>query len=146
MSELENSGQYKLTKYELELLREDFDASFSNDEFGKNVIKEYVDEYNYLLDPHTATCLKAYNELREKSLMTIVCSTAEWTKFSPTIINALNGDDKKYADIEALNAISNKLNIDIPECINALFSKPIIHDKVIDKNDITEEILKFLKG
>ena len=39
------------------------------------------------MDPHTATCIKAYEELKEK-FKTVIYSTAEWTKFS-TVLNAL---------------------------------------------------------
>ena len=41
------------------------------------------------MDPHTATCIKAYNDLKRKPLKTVIYSTAEWTKFSPTVLNAL---------------------------------------------------------
>ena len=41
------------------------------------------------MDPHTATCFKAYDTCRDEALKTIVYSTAEWTKFSPVIANAL---------------------------------------------------------
>ncbi|XPV82135.1 MAG: hypothetical protein ACNI22_16455 [Halarcobacter sp.] len=62
------------------------------------------------MDPHTATCIKAYENLRKKNLKTVIYSTAEWTKFSPTVLNALNEDSKTYADKEALEEISSKYN------------------------------------
>ena len=97
------------------------------------------------MDPHTATCLKAYNELREKNIPSVLCSTAEWTKFAPTMLNAIKNDTVTYSDKEALEGINNSLHVKTPECISSLFSKEILHDKVVDKKDIESEILEFIK-
>ena len=45
------------------------------------------------------TCFKAYDNCRSEPLKTVVYSTAEWTKFSPTIANALTGEIDTH-DIE----------------------------------------------
>ncbi len=75
----------------------------------------------------------------------MIYSTAEWTKFSPTVLNALNEDNNKYSDREALEAISKKLNLKIPAQIEELFSSPIIHDSVINIKDLEKKIIVFLK-
>jgi len=91
------------TKSLMEDLNEDFDAEFSSDEEGKRVIAEYARK-GYIMDPHTATCFKAYEKLRKKSLKSIIYSTAEWTKFSPTVCEALG--HRVEHDKEALEWIS----------------------------------------
>jgi threonine synthase len=141
MDDLAENGKYKLTAEELEILREDFDATFSSDEEGKEVIAEYAKK-GYIMDPHTATCFKAYKNLRKKSLKTIIYSTAEWTKFSPTVCEALG--EKVERDLDALKWISEKFNVPVPKMISELFEKPIVHKTVIDKQRIEEEILKFI--
>jgi threonine synthase len=95
------------------------------------------------MDPHTATCFKAYETCRDEPLKTIVYSTAEWTKFSPVIANALTGE-VDARDIDALKSIAQEANIAIPTVISALFDKPIAQDTIIDKGDIEQEILTFL--
>jgi threonine synthase len=95
------------------------------------------------MDPHTATCFKAYDNCRDKSLITIAYSTAEWTKFSPTIAHALTGE-QGIDDIEALKIIATKANIQIPTIISELFDKKISQNTIIDKQDIETEILNFL--
>jgi threonine synthase len=144
MEELKNNKHYKLSTDELIALQEDFSAVYCDDDFAKETIKEFANE-NYIMDPHTATCLKAYNELREKSIPSVLCSTAEWTKFAPTMLNAIKSDKVKYNDKEALEGISNSLHVEIPECISSLFDKEILHDKVVDKQNIESEILEFIK-
>ncbi|MDR0468155.1 MAG: threonine synthase [Campylobacteraceae bacterium] len=145
MESLAKNKKYSLTKDELVLLQEDFEAVFCDDNFALETIKHYVNK-EYIMDPHTATCIKAYNELKTKDIPCVICSTAEWTKFAPTMLNAIRNDDKKYSDKEALEEISKTLNAKIPECISSLFSKKIVHDVVIEKSDIKKEISSFIKG
>lgn len=95
------------------------------------------------MDPHTATCLKAYDNCRDKPLKTIVTSTAEWTKFSMTIAEAI-GTEAGSGDLDALKNISAKADIKIPAQIEALFDKPIAQKTLIDKGDIEKTILSFL--
>ena len=144
MDDLKEKQCYKLSSDELAELQKDFSAIHCDDDFAKNTIREFANE-NYIMDPHTATCLKAYNELKEKKIPCVLCSTAEWTKFAPTMLNAMNNDTKKYCDKEALDGISNSLHVKIPESINSLFEKEVLHDKVVDKDNIEKEILGFIK-
>lgn len=142
MHELDTNKRYQLTETELLELQKTFTADYCTDEEGKKYIQNAF-EGGYLMDPHTATCFKTYDTCRENSLKTIVYSTAEWTKFSPTIAEALTGESGN-SDIDALKAIATKADIKIPDVINDLFSKTITQDVVIDKADIEKEILAFL--
>jgi len=143
MQSLEENNFYELTADELAKFRECFDADFCTGEEGKRYIKETFEKYNYLMDPHTATCMKSYETCSKTEIKTIAYSTAEWTKFSPVIANALTGEvDTK--DIDALESISKVANLEIPQMIRELFSKPIAQKTVIEKEDIEQEILKFL--
>ena len=142
MLQLNDERFYELTADELSQLQAVFAADFCSDEEGKQYIQQTF-ENGYLMDPHTATCFKVYETSREKPLKTIAYSTAEWTKFSPTIANALTGETG-LDDLAALKAIAKKAGISIPAQINALFSKPITQDVVIDKDKIEDEIIAFL--
>lgn len=142
MLQLDTERYYELTTEELKTLQAVFSADFCSDEEGRKYLLETY-EAGYLMDPHTATCFKAYDTCRDKSLKTIVYSTAEWTKFSPTIANALTGESGSH-DIDALKAIAAEAKISIPTQINDLFSKPITQDSVVDKEEIEQEIMSFL--
>jgi len=141
MEELANNGKYKLSADELALLREDFDASFSDDEECESVIGAYAKK-GYIMDPHTATCMRAYETLRDKKLKTVVYSTAEWTKFSPAVSKALGHEVK--GDIEALKWVSENADVRVPSMIHGLFDKPVIHSVVVEKESIKGEMLNFL--
>jgi len=139
MQQLDEERHYELTADELSRLQAIFAADFCEDQQGKDYIKDAFAR-GYLMDPHTATCFKAYHSCRDKPLKTIVYSTAEWTKFSPVIANALTGEVDTH-DLDALKSIAATANIEIPAMIN---HKKIAQDTIIDKQDIEEEILKFI--
>jgi len=141
MEDLNTHSRFQLTEEELTLLQEDFSATFSSDEEGEAVIAAYAKK-GYIMDPHTATCLKAYEELRDANIPTVLYSTAEWTKFSTTVSKALGHEVK--SDVEALKWVSQNANVSVPPMINALFTKPVIHDIVVEKEDIKGEMLNFL--
>nr|MDA3946917.1 threonine synthase [Helicobacteraceae bacterium] len=143
MAELDNNKFYQLTADELSAVQELFVADYCSGDEGKAYIKKVFKEEGYLMDPHTATCLKAYDTCCPKPLKSIIYSTAEWTKFSPTIANALTGEVDTQ-DIDALKSIAKEANIEIPEMINGLFNKAIVQDTVIEKEDIEKEILAFI--
>ncbi|MCD6191184.1 MAG: threonine synthase, partial [Sulfurimonas sp.] len=82
MNDLDTKGIYTLTANELSKLQEIFVADYCSDEQGKEYIKSTFKD-GYLMDPHTATCFKAYESCATKDIPTIIYSTAEWTKFSP---------------------------------------------------------------
>ena len=142
MAQLDQNRYYRLRADELAQLQEMFVADYCSDTQGMAYIREYFNQ-GYVMDPHTATCLQTWHTHKQKDLPTIIYSTAEWTKFSPTIARALNGISA-VTDSQALQQIARQAKIDIPEMIQALFDKPICQKTVIDKQDIEAEILKFL--
>jgi len=141
MDALVSEGKYQLTSEELASLREDFDASFSDDDECEAVVGAYAKK-GYIMDPHTATCMRAYKNLRAKNLKTVVYSTAEWTKFSPAVAKALG--QVVDGDTEALKWVSENTNVTVPAMITGLFNKPVIHSVVVAKESIKGEMLSFL--
>jgi threonine synthase len=141
MESLANEGKYQLTAEEIAMIQEDFSASYSDDTECENVIGSYAQK-GYIMDPHTATCIKAYETLRDKPLKTVVYSTAEWTKFSPAVSKALGKEVE--GDIEGLKWVTESANVKVPDMINALFDKPIKHTVVVEKENIKGEMLNFL--
>jgi threonine synthase len=108
-------------------------------------MKHCIDTNNYMLDPHTATCIDAYKlYAKDSGLKTVIYSTAEWTKFSPTVLEALKGE--KATDFEALKKISQAYDKPINDNIKEIFEKEISHKTIIEKTEIENEVLKFIKS
>ena len=142
MDDLAQKGSYALTDEELTLLREDFDASYSTDDECITMMAKYAKK-GYIMDPHTATCIKSYEKLRDKKATAVIYSTAEWTKFSPVVAKALGGDFSR--DLEAIDFIKEKTGLKPPTILSkSLFNKQIIHNKIIQKENIKKEMLSIL--
>jgi threonine synthase len=143
MENLESQNFYELNEAELKTLQNFFDADFCSGDEGKVYIKDTFVNDGYLMDPHTATCMKSYETCSDPAIKTIAYSTAEWTKFSPVIANALTGEVDAN-DIDALESISKIASLEIPAMVKGLFTKEITQSTIIEKEDIEKEILKFL--
>jgi len=142
MAELDKTRCYALSDAEHTELKRFFAADFCDDTETVAYIRQCHEE-GYLSDPHTATCIKVYDNCREQPLKTVVTSTAEWTKFSMTMASAL-GYAECEADLQALDAVSSNAGVSIPKQIAELFDKPIAHKTVIDKSEIEQSILEFI--
>ena len=142
MESLNTTGKYTLTGRELISLQDDFEATYSEDYECEDYIARYASQ-GYIMDPHTATCMKSYENVSHKGLKTIVYSTAEWTKFSTTVARAL-GSDRIESDTEALAWIAENTDESVPSMIEGLFTKEVKHGKVVEKELIKDEMLTFL--
>ncbi len=142
MESLNSSGKYTLTEDELLSLQEDFQATYSSDSEAEAEIAKYA-KRGYIFDPHTATCIKSYREREKKEIKSIIYSTAEWTKFSMTVAKALGNSDIKN-DIEAIDWIEQNTKLKAPKMIRELFTREIKHPLVVEKEQIEDEMLKFL--
>lgn len=144
MDDLNEKQIFILTQEEKEAIQSVFSAVYSNDAYGLTKIKEYSNK-GYLMDPHTATCLKAYETLKTKNLKAVMYSTAEWTKFSPTVLNAINEDTQTYHDKDALEKISALCDSKITKNVKDLFGAKILHNSVVNKENIENEIINFIQ-
>ena len=142
MELLNTKGKYTLTADELASIQEDFEATYSEDDECEAYIAKYAKQ-GYIMDPHTATCIKSYVQSTPKNLKTIIYSTAEWTKFSTTVAKALGNHDVSN-DTKALEWIKNNTKEVVPPMIDGLFSKDIKHATIVDTDGIKDEMLKFL--
>jgi len=131
-----------MTSEEKAEIQKDFSATYSEDDQCEAYIAKYA-EKGYIMDPHTATCMKSYEKDTPKDLKTIIYSTAEWTKFSPTVARAL-GQGDITEDTAAIEWIKNNTNVTSPEMIDGLFAKEIKHTVIVEKEGIKGEMLTFL--
>jgi len=155
MSSLEENGFFELSAEEHEKIKEDFLADFATDNECKEIIAKYAKE-GYIMDAHTATAVKAYEYLKPKGLINnkvVAYSTAEWTKFAPSVYEALTSEDinreiaeleeKTPGDKDAIVYIETHYGVKAPDVIRDLFEKEI-KETVINKNEIKEKIIEFI--
>ncbi len=139
MKSLNENRFYKLTNSELIELQRDFEADFCTDSECEKYINS-VATSGVLVDPHTATCFKLANS-EHKS---VICSTAQWVKFAPSMAKAIKIDSHKN-ELEAMREIAKRFNVLIPQNIQNLFKSSEIHTQVVPPDSLKAVILEWLK-
>ncbi len=143
--EFEQNNFYQLSNSEIEKLQQTFEAFSSDDEDCKKSIAKCYEQNKYIIDPHTATAFKAYNNKTNNNEVNIICSTAHWGKFAPFVADALGNQDANISDAKACEFIANKSGIQIPTFVDELLKANTKEPKIINTNDLSDEILEFLK-
>lgn len=160
---LNDKGLYSLNKEELQTLQEHFSASFCTDEQCEELIRESY-KNGYMLDSHTACGLKAYKDFKQKlDGKFVLCSTAEWSKFAPTIAKALYKGKQNAKDSNKSNDLGNPKEagendeqaiaflqsldsqITLHSSIASLFGKPIAQNNILSIKEVKPHIIKWLK-
>ncbi len=139
MDNLANSKKYELTNDELEVLKAEFQADYcDDDECMENICK--VAKNGILIDPHTATCLK----LTQDDKISVITSTAQWVKFTPSMIKALKNRDSSD-ELADMKLLADKYHIKLPKSIIKLFKEDEIHTQVVKKDEIKSNIIDWIK-
>lgn len=101
----------KYKRFTLEGDYSSFNAFYTDEEETNLTIKEYYNEYNYLVDPHTAVglaALKKFKTMKINDNYNVVLSTASPLKFYDSVAKAISLDSRDLIDF------CNKLNIELP--------------------------------
>jgi len=142
MDELAKNRCYKLTSGELEALKADFDAVYGDDEYSKEIIARYAKK-GYLMDPHTALCLKAYKPGGKK---TVMYSTAEWTKFSPSVLEALEPSKKSFRDRDAIAEIKSSFSCSLHPDVEKLLHVEMPNKTPLKISELENSVVDFIKS
>lgn len=123
MDQFKSEGKIVVNEEQLRQVKEDFAAHGVEGEECLRTISKYYAESNYLLDPHTACGVAAYETCNAPSEVCVTLATAHPAKFNESI---------ERCDIEQT----------FPEQISALFDKPQYQEVVDADND---EIVRQLE-
>jgi threonine synthase len=88
MNDLKINGAFELSEEALECFREDFVSARSSDEAVLEQMRFTYEESGYLLDPHTATGVRAAKRKAEQTHPLVVLATAHPAKFEKAIESA----------------------------------------------------------
>ncbi|EAH6261760.1 threonine synthase [Campylobacter lari] len=138
MQALKNEKYYELSQEELELLQEDFEADFCNDDECMQYIKQY--SHLGLLDPHTCTCFK----MLDSNTTTLITSTAQWSKFTPSMYQAIY--NKECQDEQAcMQELAKEFKQEIHPNIASLFTSTQKQDQVCKLKNLKQTIIEWIK-
>ena len=112
MSNLLSKGSFKLSSEEVNIIKKDFCAEKTSDKETLEIIKNFSEKYNFILDPHTATAVGAAKKT-ENGSETLILSTAHPYKFLETIKMATSKEIKIPPQLS--NTLDKKEKYDILE-------------------------------
>ncbi len=125
---------------------------FAGESCGKTrtklAIKEMFSKHAYLIDPHTAVAVRAYEKYNEKKLeknKVLLASTASPFKFPSFVIESI---DKKIEEntkaFDSLRKLEDLSGVKIPKTLaeSEFFEKRF--NEVIDEGELEESIFNFL--
>ncbi|RDU65585.1 threonine synthase [Helicobacter sp. MIT 14-3879] len=146
MESLEINKKYILNTEELLTIQQYFSAYSFSDNDVLNIIKDYASK-NIIIDPHTANGILAYEKNKDvyknhsTYIKSIVCSTAEWSKFATTISKALG---QNLNDKDSIEFICKNYNLELHQNIAKLFNKNETNNIILKKEQIQDYIYSFL--
>ncbi len=145
MESLKEDGEYEI---DLETLFEkvpEFLAYSTDEQCTESTIDNFFENYDYLLDPHTAVAMDAYNNYLAETgdeTKTVIVSTASPYKFAHDVYQAVSGNDEEDA-FKAVKKLHSYTLTDIPKEIKELEYLEPIHTDVVSVDDIEKAIFAY---
>ena len=155
MRDLNEKRAFRVDADTFAKVRETFVADSISNEECLETIREVLDAYDYLLDPHTAVAYQVAQNLRSENPV-LIASTAHWAKFGNNVYRALHGmepNESLPAEVAVLTGCQlNELiaketgKDDIPAGLANLDAMEVRFADVIDNgvSDIEEAAVNFL--
>ena len=146
MEQLKECGKYTVPDEVYKKLQQSFYGDFCTEEDTLKTIKATFDKYGYLIDTHTAVAMavaQRYATRCDGTTPTLVVSTASPYKFSPAVSKALGidlGDD----EFETVENLEKAIGTTAPQPIKELKNKEVRFNRVANKEDMRDEVLRFL--
>ena len=147
MNDLKESGKYNVTADMKRFIDETFIGGFASEKMVSDKIKKTFDETGYVIDTHTAVAASVFDEYLKNSnddTTTVIVSTASPYKFTRAVLSSIDGirhDEDDFVLVDKLNELSK---LEIPKAVNDIRNAPILHDIVCEKQEMKDEVAKFL--
>ena len=146
MKQLNTEGRYEVDDKTKNAIAENFKGYFADENETAATLRKFYEELGYLADTHTSValcCAEKYTADTKDGKKMIVVSTASPYKFAADVYKSIT--DKKASDgTAALDELSSLTGMEISYPLKDLDSRRINFDKVIKKEDMLEEVYKFM--
>ena len=150
MEDLKTKGTYTVDPDTLKALQMTFVGGFADEAGITKTIRDVYDRCDHVVDTHTAVGFNIYNRYYQRSgdeTKTVFVSTASPFKFAPAVMDALNGAG--YSNGRSDEVISNELSVEsglpIPYGLKDINKKPVLHNLLIEKDQMRQTVLDLLK-
>ena len=148
MASLSECGRYELSEEDRACALCDFVGYFTDEEETAATIKRIYKNKNCLIDTHTAVAVHAaerYMDENKAERKMLTVSTASAYKFAADVLASLT-DRVPQGDTEALAALTTLTAVPIPKPLCGLEEKAILHNGVIDPEEMEESVKEFAEA
>ncbi len=146
MAGLKKDGSYELEPAMKSALS-DFYGGYASDEETVAAIREGYQEKGYVMDTHTAVAYKVLADYRKETGDTahaVIASTASPYKFTRSVVEGMGIGTQGLDDFQLIEVLSEKSGLAIPEPIQGLKDRAVLHPGVCDKDVLAYKVLEFL--
>lgn len=146
MKDLNTNGVFTVEEPTMAKIRETFKAYYCTEKQTIETIGQTYENDGYLCDPHTAVGIKACKDYKAQvsdNVPVVVLSTASPYKFPAPVSEAI-GLEISGDEFEQLEAINKKTGVAIPRNLSSIRDKKVLHNDVIEREEILDYVLKVL--
>lgn len=146
--QLEETGRFQVSESIREQMSELFYAGFADESETAAQIKAVFEQYNYLMDTHTAVGMRVYRQYVEATgdtTVTVLDSTASPFKFNRAVTGAVTGKDVSDRDEFALlDELQQFSGVPVHRALNGLQQLKAVTPQVIDSSDGSRLLAEIL--
>lgn len=146
MASLNATGIYNITD-DMRAGLMDFYGNYTSEEETGVTIKNLYEKTGYVIDTHTAVAAGVYNKYKAETgddTPTVIASTASPFKFTRAVMGAIDTKYEADEDFVLVDKLSELAKVTVPQAIEDIRSAPVLHDTVIEVEDMCKEVKKFL--
>jgi threonine synthase len=145
MTKLSEEGMYTIDDDTHRKISELFWSEYSDERETLNTIKSVYDEYNYVVDTHTAVGIDVYDKYVISTgdvRKAVVASTASPFKFNASVAEALLPREtiEGRSEFELLDILSQELGLNVPKGLKGLDKKEIRHTAVCSPEGMKNQV------
>ena len=141
MSQLQSQGRFEVDINTLAKIKQLFEAQYVDDSRILETIRNCYYKTHYLLDTHTACAYRMAADSEQSK--TLIMSTASPYKFADTVWYALSVE--KTDAYRAMVNLAEYTHIAIPDVLQGISERQVLHNEVIDKSEINQRIRTWLE-
>ena len=132
----------------LKTLQSEFFGGYCDEKGTEETIGKLFSENHYLADTHTAVAVNVLDQYRKATgdqTLTVIASTASPYKFAASVLPALTADEVPADGFAQLEMLSKLSGTAIPAPLANLKGCEVLHKNCIEKSNMAEFVLDFLK-
>lgn len=147
MKDLKQGGKYDIGKEKLEKIKQSFSCGYADDNDTKKTIKEVFENFDYLIEPHTAVgykCMQNYKLETGDKTKCVLLSTASPFKFADACLNSLGVEVDNTTCADKIEKIAEVSKMEIPHQLDKVLTGKERFKDIVQPGEMMDYVLKCI--